>query len=66
MTHILVVDDDDQVRTLLRNRFEKDGFEVSEACDALELRTSLEARTVDLDVPVSASPGRPCSSVPLA
>lgn len=48
MTHILVVDDDDQVRTLLRNRFEKDGFEVSEACDALELRTSLAARTVDL------------------
>jgi two-component system, OmpR family, response regulator len=48
MTHILVVDDDDQVRTLLRNRFEKEGFEVTEACNAAELRAGLEARAVDL------------------
>ena len=48
MTHILVVDDDDQVRTLLRNRFEKDGFEVSEACNARELRVGLQTRVVDL------------------
>lgn len=48
MTHILVVDDDDQVRTLLRNRFEKEGFEVTEACNAVELRAGLEARAVDL------------------
>ena len=48
MTHILVVDDDDQVRKLLRNRFEKDGFEVSEACNALELRAGLQTRVVDL------------------
>ncbi len=48
MTHILVVDDDDQVRALLRNRFEKEGFEVTEAANARELREGLEARAVDL------------------
>jgi len=47
-THILVVDDDDQVRTLLRARFEKDGFEVSEARDAKELRQALETLTLSL------------------
>ncbi|MEQ1696521.1 MAG: response regulator [Hyphomicrobiaceae bacterium] len=48
MTHILVVDDDDQVRKLLRSRFEKDGFSVSEACNAVELRAGLETHAVDL------------------
>jgi DNA-binding response OmpR family regulator len=48
MTHILVVDDDDQVRTLLRNRFEKDCFQVSEARDAKELRLALDTLQVDL------------------
>lgn len=42
MTHILVVDDDDQIRSLLRARFEKDGFKVTEACDARQLRQALE------------------------
>lgn len=45
---ILIVDDDDQVRTLLRNRFEKDGFEVVEAKDARELWHRLKTGTVDL------------------
>lgn len=48
MAHILVVDDDDQVRKLLRSRFEKDGFEVSEACNGVELRSGLQERPVDL------------------
>ena len=47
-TYILVVDDDDQVRTLLRNRFEKDCFQVSEARDAKELRVALDTLQVDL------------------
>lgn len=48
MTHILIVDDEDQVRTLLRARFEKEGFEVSEARDAAELRSRLDAGSVSL------------------
>lgn len=45
---ILVVDDDDQVRALLRNRFEKDGFGVVEARNARELWASLESAAIDL------------------
>lgn len=45
---ILVVDDDDQVRALLRNRFEKDGFGVVEARDARELWARLESAEIDL------------------
>ena len=48
MTHLLIVDDEDQVRTLLRNRFEKEGFAVTEARDAAELWQRLEADPVDL------------------
>ncbi len=48
MTHLLIVDDEDQVRTLLRNRFEKEGFAVTEARDAAELWQRLEAGSVDL------------------
>ncbi len=45
---ILIVDDDAQVRTLLRNRFEKDGFEVAEAKDARELWEKLEIGAIQL------------------
>jgi two-component system, OmpR family, response regulator len=48
MTHILIVDDEEQVRTLLRARFEKEGFEVSEAQNAAELRARLEAEPISL------------------
>ena len=48
MTHILIVDDEHQVRALLRARFEKEGFEVSEAKDAVELRSRLDGRPIDL------------------
>ncbi len=45
---ILVVDDDHQVRTLLRNRLEKDGFAVLEASDARELWQQLQNTAVGL------------------
>ena len=45
---ILVVDDDTQIRTLLRARLEKDGFLVSEAADGSALRAALKANPVDL------------------
>jgi len=45
---ILVVDDDHQVRTLLRARLEKDGYAVVEAQDARDLWAKLEACDVKL------------------
>ena len=47
-THILVVDDDPKVRTLLRRCFEGEGFTVSEAGDGAELRASLGRHPVAL------------------
>ena len=47
-THILVVDDDPKVRTLLRRCFEGEGFAVSEAGDGAGLRASLERDAVTL------------------
>ena len=47
-THILVVDDDPKVRTLLRRCFEGEGFAVSEAKDGAELRARLERDSVTL------------------
>jgi DNA-binding response OmpR family regulator len=46
--HILVVDDDPKVRTLLRRCFEGEGFTVSDAKDGAELRTALERNPVTL------------------
>ena len=48
MIHLLIVDDEDLLRTLLRNRFEKEGFVVTEARDATELWQRLDAGRVDL------------------
>jgi two-component system, OmpR family, response regulator len=45
---LVVVDDDAQVRTLLRNRFEKDGFRVLEAQNASELHAVLAREPVKL------------------
>jgi DNA-binding response OmpR family regulator len=47
-THILVVDDDPKVRTLLRRCFEGEGFAVSEAGDGAGLRAALGRDTVAL------------------
>ena len=46
--HILVVDDDDAVRILLRECFELEGFQVSEARDGQELAAHLAAGAPDL------------------
>ena len=46
--HILVVDDDDGVRALLRDCFELDGFRVSEARDGQEMHEALAAGGIDL------------------
>jgi DNA-binding response OmpR family regulator len=47
-THILVVDDEPQIRALLRARLEKDGFRVTEASNAAGVRHSLAYGGVDL------------------
>jgi DNA-binding response OmpR family regulator len=46
--HILVVDDDPKVRTLLRRCFEGEGFAVSEAKDGAELRACLQRQPITL------------------
>jgi DNA-binding response OmpR family regulator len=46
--HILVVDDDTKVRTLLRRCFEGEGFAVSEAKDGAELRACLVQHPITL------------------
>ena len=47
-TEILVVDDDPEVRHLLRTCFEREGYIVSEACDAVGARTALERSGIGL------------------
>lgn len=46
--HILVVDDEEPVRTLLRECFELDGYRVSEAATGAQMRSCLAACPVDL------------------
>ena len=46
--HILVVDDEAPIRALLRRRFEKEGFKVSEAKDGIEMRSCLDTASVSL------------------
>lgn len=48
--HILVVDDDPDIRNLVSRFLEKNGFRVSVATDGKGLQTSLEASQVDLIV----------------
>ncbi len=45
--HILVVDDEPKVRTLLRRCLEGEGFVVSEAKDGVEMRVRLERDVKD-------------------
>lgn len=46
--HILIVDDEAEIRTLLRRCFEREGFAVSEAKDGGELLAALQDRPVSL------------------
>jgi DNA-binding response OmpR family regulator len=46
--HILIVDDEPEIRTLLRKCFEREGFQVSEAQDGAGLRACIEQRPVSL------------------
>lgn len=46
--HILVVDDEESVRALLRDCFEFDGYEVSEAKDGAGLAAALDSKPVQL------------------
>ena len=58
--HILVVDDEAEVRTLLRTGLEPEGFVVSEAEDGASLMAILAAKPVDLitlDVRLAAEDG---------
>ena len=58
--HILVVDDEAEVRALLRTGLEREGFAVSEAKDGASLMAVLEKGTVDLitlDVRLSGEDG---------
>src|SRR5262249_35644358 len=47
-THILIVDDDPQVRALLRRCFDREGYAVSEAKDGGEGRAQLDRHRVSL------------------
>jgi CheY-like chemotaxis protein len=53
MTHVLVVDDSDTLRQLIRTMLEPEGYAVSEATDGVEalaaIRASAERRVVLLD-----------------
>lgn len=45
---ILVVDDEQEIRTLLRRCFERDGFAVAEARNGVEMRARLEDKELTL------------------
>jgi DNA-binding response OmpR family regulator len=48
MVHILVVDDEQEARTLLRRYLEVEGYEISEAANGAELRSLFETTRFDL------------------
>ena len=56
-THILIVDDDERIRTLLRRFLEKNGFFVSQARDAQQARRLLRGLEFDLIVLDVMMPG---------
>ena len=47
-TQILVVDDEPEVRALLRKCFEREGFQVAEAANGAELRAQIELQSISL------------------
>lgn len=57
LPHILVVDDDDRLRELLRKFLSENGFMVSAAADAADARTRMAGLTFDLIVLDLMMPG---------
>ena len=55
--HILVVDDDTRIRTMLRRYLEEEGFKVSEAGDGVAMRRIFDGGTVDLVILDVTMPG---------
>jgi two-component system, OmpR family, response regulator len=55
--HILIVDDDREIRELVSNYLKKNGLRVSVAADGRHMRTFLEANSVDLIVLDVMMPG---------
>jgi two-component system phosphate regulon response regulator OmpR len=46
--HILIVDDEPRIRTMLRRYLSEEGFKVSEAADGAAMKAALEADSTDL------------------
>src|SRR5471030_3135513 len=46
--HVLVVDDEPRIRTMLRRYLAEEGFQVSDAADGAAMRTVLERETIHL------------------
>jgi two-component system OmpR family response regulator len=55
--HVLVVDDDDDIRDLLQQYLQKNGFQVSVAANGAQMRAALAARPVDILVLDLMMPG---------
>ena len=46
--HVLVVDDEPRIRTMLRHYLVEEGFRVSDAADGAGMRTMLAREAIDL------------------
>ena len=56
-THILVVDDDARLRTLLRDYLTREGFRVTQAEDAADARRKMSGMVFDLMILDVMMPG---------
>ena len=59
--HILIVDDDAEITSLLRDYLKRFGFETSTACDGHTMRRQLVNEAVDLVILDVMLPGRSAS-----
>jgi len=58
ISHILVVDDDKEIRTLVSRSLERDGFRTSSAGNGVEMAKALEKASIDLIVLDIMLPGK--------
>ena len=73
--HVLVVDDEPRIRTMLRRYLDEEGFKVSDAADGAGMRTVLTREAIDLVLLDLMMPGedglslarhiRQCSEIPI-